>query len=369
MAASIPSSRVSALLRVVHAIFHVSCDEPWDLGKGKNKKLAEEIGVGNLFVRFVRLICEHVKSLGKTPMMFGDMMARHPEIIDELPDDIIVHNYDSEKQSSALFQKAGVKYYVSSQLMVHNNWIPDLRASTSSIFQFIKEGREHGAAGYLGNEWGDAGHINFHTNAIHSMVLGGALAWNADSYTEEDITAYDQALSILEYGDKSAEVVALLHEMSKQHLINWHATYFWIDITIPQEWREPKTGIADSLVNVPDTQKVHEALEKMSQLRQRLQQIAREARPADSLLYPEMLLSARGASLMLEISLLAKRAAGLETPENGLTYYKTADKLRRFDVDFSKLWYQRNRPPEYYRISMALTKIATLLDGLGAKKL
>ena len=343
-------------------IFNICCDETWDLGEGKNKALAEKYGKGKLYCDFVNKIAKIVNKHNMTPMIWGDVILHHPELIEELPKDAIVLNYDTENCSSPKFKNANVDFYICVQLSVQDKWWPDIATATSNILQLLKEGYEYGAIGYLSNEWGDAGHINFHTNALFATILGSALSWNVDSYNEEKIEDFGNAFSFLEFGDKTGETASVIHEISRSQIISWADINFWIDHFIPQDWREEITNAPDSLVNIPDTQEVFDAHNNMKNLYEKLADIAVDAKPADALAYKEMLVGARGVSLMLEISLLLKRAAGIEVPENELTFYGTADKIRLFEADFQELWHKRNRPSEYYRIKMALMKVAKLLE-------
>src|SRR5690606_16367174 len=49
--------------------FNICCDETADLGRGKNRALAAEIGEGKLYLYFVRELIEHLRSRKKKVMM------------------------------------------------------------------------------------------------------------------------------------------------------------------------------------------------------------------------------------------------------------------------------------------------------------
>ncbi len=345
-------------------IFNICCDETWDLGKGKNKERAEQEGVGALYIEFVTKISEVVSGLGKRPMLWGDVILHHPELIEQLPENAIALNYDTSKNSSPDFKNGDVDFYICVQLSSQNRWVANLELSTEHLLALAQQGKANGAMGFLANEWGDGGHINCHTYSLHGIILGAALSWNVESYTSETIDAYDKAFGYLEFGDSSGEVVAVLRKMAKEHVITWHETYFWIDSWIPEDWREPKTYAPDSLVGIPDTADICSSRERMLALSAELKNIALRSCPADGLAYQEMLLGARGIIAFLDIVLVLQKHVGKEVPELGLSLYGLADDLRYFERDFHALWHKRNRPSEYYRIQLALTKIATLLDGL-----
>ena len=75
-------------------LFNINCDETFDLGRGRGKERADEIGSHVMYVQWVNRVCEHVKALGKRPMFWGDIIAAHPEAIKELPEDVICMTWD-----------------------------------------------------------------------------------------------------------------------------------------------------------------------------------------------------------------------------------------------------------------------------------
>ncbi|MBN1130223.1 MAG: family 20 glycosylhydrolase, partial [Chitinispirillaceae bacterium] len=95
---------------------NICCDETFDLGKGKNRKLAEKAGTGRLYIDFVIKLTAAVRGHGKTPMIWGDIVLRHPEVIGELPGDVVFLNWDYGAEvtgtAAKTFADAGVKQYV-----------------------------------------------------------------------------------------------------------------------------------------------------------------------------------------------------------------------------------------------------------------
>ena len=75
-------------------LFNINCDETFDLGKGRGKEVADQIGSHAMYIQWVNRVCEHVEEIGKRPMFWGDIIAAHPETIKELPKDIICMTWD-----------------------------------------------------------------------------------------------------------------------------------------------------------------------------------------------------------------------------------------------------------------------------------
>jgi len=69
--------------------FNVGCDETWDLGQGKCKALCEQRGNGRVYLDFLLKLHQLVKGHGKTMHFWGDIIIKHPELVAELPGDVV----------------------------------------------------------------------------------------------------------------------------------------------------------------------------------------------------------------------------------------------------------------------------------------
>ncbi|MBQ4317328.1 MAG: beta-N-acetylhexosaminidase, partial [Clostridia bacterium] len=69
--------------------FNICCDETFDICMGKNQGKNK----GELYLDFTLKIINHLKSLGKTVMMWGDIVLHHPETMDRFPDDMVMLNW------------------------------------------------------------------------------------------------------------------------------------------------------------------------------------------------------------------------------------------------------------------------------------
>ena len=67
----------------------MSADETFELGKGKSKEACEEKGVGRVYLEYLLKIHKLVSERGKKMMFWGDIIANHPDLVPELPKDII----------------------------------------------------------------------------------------------------------------------------------------------------------------------------------------------------------------------------------------------------------------------------------------
>ena len=70
--------------------FHIGCDETFLLGKCKHcAEYAEKHGKSKLFVEYVKAMCKIVLDMGKTPIIWADIILKYPENLGELPEELI----------------------------------------------------------------------------------------------------------------------------------------------------------------------------------------------------------------------------------------------------------------------------------------
>ena len=85
---------------------HIGGDEARRLGQcPRCAEAAHGHGPSRLYVEFVVKAIEHIKSHGLTPIIWDDVLCRHPEVIDELPRDAVIMywEYWTTQNPSAVF--------------------------------------------------------------------------------------------------------------------------------------------------------------------------------------------------------------------------------------------------------------------------
>ena len=170
--------------------FNVGCDETWDLGRGQSRRLCGVKGQGRVYVDFLRKIHREVSRRGRAMMFWGDIILKYPQLIKELPRNVIALNWGYEanhpfEREAALFAKSKIPFYVCPgtstwQTLIgrHDNALANLRAAA-------KAGRKHGAIGYLITDWGDGGHPQPLAVSYLPLLAGASLAWNANGFDEK----------------------------------------------------------------------------------------------------------------------------------------------------------------------------------------
>lgn len=159
--------------------FNICCDETYDLCKGKNKGK----NTGEEYFKFVLKLVNHLKAMGKSVMMWGDIVVEHPEKLSLLPDDTIMLNWCYSKEpieeNVKLFSQSGKNQYVCPCTNSWNRFVEEIGISHDNISKMAYYGHKYGAVGFLNTNWGDYGNVPSLGCERYGIVLGCERAWNA----------------------------------------------------------------------------------------------------------------------------------------------------------------------------------------------
>jgi len=185
--------------------FNVGCDETYDLGQGRSKEECDKKGKGRVYLEFLLKIQKLVKERGRTMHFWGDIILQHPELVPELPKDIVALNWGYGEEhpfakETAQFQKAGVPFYVcpgtSMWLSIGGMTDKCLR----NVANAVVNGKKNGAIGVLNTDWGDLGHWQPTSVSYLGYAVGAAYSWTYERNCELDWPA---ALSLHAFKDSA----------------------------------------------------------------------------------------------------------------------------------------------------------------------
>jgi hypothetical protein len=214
--------------------FNVGCDETFDLGLGKSKAECARRGKERVYLEFLLKIYDAVKRRGRTMQFWGDIILHKPELIRELPKDIIALDwgYDHDHpfpRETAAFAEAGLPFYVcpgtSSWCSISgktDNAIANLRSAAEN-------GLKNGAIGYLNTDWGDWGHLQYLPVSYLGLAYGAALSWCYESNRDLPLA---RALDVHVFRDSAGVMGRLLHEFGNvyqavQRPLSMTTRLFW----------------------------------------------------------------------------------------------------------------------------------------------
>ena len=173
--------------------FHIGADETFELGEGRSSEEAKAKGVGKVYFEHINRVREILKPYDRRLMMWGDIALNHPELIGEIPKDVIVMNWaygarDSYMSRIEPFQKAGLEQFVCPSVWNFNLIFPNNEFATVNIRNFVRDGQAVGALGVMNTNWDDDGETLFETS-WYGAALGAAAGWEKAPL---DVEAFDR---------------------------------------------------------------------------------------------------------------------------------------------------------------------------------
>jgi hexosaminidase len=173
--------------------FHIGEDETFELGEGQSKTEAQAKGVGAVYFEHLNRVRDLLKPYNRRLMFWGDIALHHPDLIGNVPKDVIAMNWqyaalDDYSKSIDPFKNAGLDQFVCPGAHTWNQIFPNLDAASKNIINFVRDGQKAGAIGMMNTTWDDDGESLFEM-AWHPIVLGAAASWQEGAV---DIQQFDR---------------------------------------------------------------------------------------------------------------------------------------------------------------------------------
>jgi len=161
--------------------FHIGEDETFELGEGQSREAAKARGVGAIYFEHLNRVREVLKPYNRRLMFWGDIALHHPDLIGNIPKDMIVMNWqygarDDFWSSIQPFKDAGLEQFACPGAQNWNQIFPNLEAARKNIVNFVRDGQKAGAIGMMNTTWDDDGESLFEVT-WYSIVLGAAASW------------------------------------------------------------------------------------------------------------------------------------------------------------------------------------------------
>ena len=161
--------------------FHIGEDETFELGEGQSKAEAQAKGIGAIYFQHLNRVRDLLKPYNRKLMFWGDIALHHPDLIGNIPKDMIVMNWqygarDEFMTSIKPFQDAGLQQFVCPGAQTWNQIFPNTEAAAKNIINFVRDGQKAGAIGMMNTTWDDDGESLFEM-AWYPIGLGAAAAW------------------------------------------------------------------------------------------------------------------------------------------------------------------------------------------------
>jgi hypothetical protein len=215
-------------------LFNVGCDETFDLGLGKSKSECDRLGKGRVYLDFVKKIHALLQNHQRIMMFWGDIILRHPELIPELPRDVVALEWGYEAghpfdDHLAKFDAAGIPVFVCPGTSSWCSFTGRTDNALANLREAAESGIRNNAAGYLITDWGDWGHHQPLSISYLGYAAGAAYGWSFQANKDLDIAA---ALDAHVFLDRAGVMGRLAHDLgnvyqqARQPLANG-SRFFW----------------------------------------------------------------------------------------------------------------------------------------------
>lgn len=348
-------------------LFNINGDETFDLGKGRGKWKADEIGTHAMYLDWVNRVCEHVVALGKRPMFWGDIIASHPETIRELPENIICMTWDyglapGDDNVRKLWEN-GAHQYLCPGVQGWNQSIHLLDIAYANIRKMAKFAHQFEGEGLLVTDWGDYGHFQYPETALIGVIYAAAMGWNKEIPDEESL---NEAVSLLEFSDRSQKLVGLIREISLKAVMRWGEL-----VEFAEEYRYEVAGKGMERFAKEYLPRIGQKLPHIAEYNEEISRCIKEFQKTLPSLNPEdrrrvapVVLMAEGQKLLNQVLAVmdgvwfgTKNSAAVDPKE-------LAAELEIWYYEYRKLWHSVSRESELYRIGEVINWTADYLRGL-----
>lgn len=206
---------------------HIGADESFDAGYGKSAQLRDSLGVEGLHLLHYQRLYKMCQKHGKKMVLYGDMLLKYPKIIEQLPDDVIIMNWqygvEDTYPSNKRFAESAKDFWVSPSAHNYKTIFPRMPYAFSNISQLSQDGQAKAASGLVIANWGDLGSETF-TELLYPLY-----AWTAQcGWTNQkaELESFKKAFYPDFFGIKQGEF-AQIYEMLSDDSTNftWHE--FW----------------------------------------------------------------------------------------------------------------------------------------------
>ena len=314
---------------------NVGCDEPLDVGQGKNKELVEKVGRGRVYLDFVKKIYGEVDTRGRKMQIWGDIIIEHPDLIPELPGDVTVLEWGYEAQHpfdehGASFAKAGLEYYVCPGTSSWNSIAGRTDNALANIINAAENGLKHGATGLLNTDWGDNGHWQTLPVSYIGFAMGAACSWALKVNKKLDIK---KAVSIHAFEDPTGSLGQVAFDLGNVYLapgiVPPNSSWLFYILQWPlDEVRKIMNGLNTEMLD-----DIWKAIDRAMLPLEK----ARSARPDRDLIRQEFRLAER---MLRHAVMRARLAAGREDIKSAALYVD----MKAIIDEYKSIWLERNRP-------------------------
>jgi hexosaminidase len=188
---------------------HVGLDEPFDLPP---ERISD-------YGRYVSALRALPALEGKEMLVWGDVIAAHPELVGHLPEGVTVCEWGYEdwwpfEDRARTLADHGVPHWLCPGT---SSWLSLLGRTTNAIGNCraaASAAARTGATGLLVTDWGDMGHLQYPPVSLPGLVAAASMSWCLERNGDLDLP---DVLSAQVFADPTGELATALVELGDAH--------------------------------------------------------------------------------------------------------------------------------------------------------
>jgi hexosaminidase len=211
--------------------FNMAADETRDVGLGASKERVAKLGLAKVLAEHYARVAAIIRKHGKKPMIYGDIILKNPEILQMIPKDIVIvdWNYDPQYQydTPGILKRAGFPVVVSPAVRNYRGPFLDFLNSFENIQRFGRAGYEEKTEGLLISSWNDYGGEELRELNYYGYAWGAECAWQP---LKSDVASFSEAFFRDFFGTNETESIRAAYAILSSPTNN----YTWYEL-----WRNP----------------------------------------------------------------------------------------------------------------------------------
>ena len=331
-------------------VFNIGMDETFDLGKVRTKELCAEKGKGRVYLDYLLKVYKlATEKYGKKVQFWADILLHYPELVADLPKDIIAMNWGYEdnhpfEKECKILGESGRDFYVCPSTCTFLCVMGRSENTLVNQRNAAYYGKLNGAIGFLNTDWGDNGHWQPLPISFPGYLYGAAVSWSLDSNEKLDVA---KALDTHIFEDKAGVVgeailkagrIPVQTQKTSKNSLGWLMQRLENKYLGNNEFKMPWftiKPISEENLTEAETimQEVIDVLDKADMQREDAAQVINELKLGAKLLQ---------ISTHLNKARIAENATSYDLLSEE-TRNKLAKELRDYIEPYSKSWLARNR--------------------------
>ncbi len=216
---------------------HLGADETFELGRGQSAERVKTVGIGVVYLDFLKQIVDALRPSGKKFLFWGDVALSSPELVSTIPKDLIAVPWTYGADTSYVrfikpFRDVGMETWVAPGVSSWNRVYPNNANALVNIQRFVRDGQRLGATGMINTSWDDDGEALFN-QTWYGDLFGAAAAWQSG---ESSIDAFASSYGRVFHGDLTGKTDEAQRKLSAAYTLLNSAKIgdgtnylFWLD--------------------------------------------------------------------------------------------------------------------------------------------